>query len=74
MPQICHCAAFAPDGQVLFVGDRNANVHLFSGFSAVFLCKEAGLDAENCGGEAGDEEGGDESGSEEEEEGGSNRK
>ena len=29
----------APDGQVLFVGDRNAHVHPFSGFSAVYLMK-----------------------------------
>ena len=49
VPQICHCAEFAPDGQVLFVGDRNATVHLFSGFSAVFLCKEAGVTEDAAG-------------------------
>ena len=41
VPQICHCATFAPDGQVLLIGDRNSHVHVYSGFSSVFLCKEA---------------------------------
>ena len=41
-PQIITAGVFSPDGAILVLADRSAEVHIFSGFASIYLCEPNG--------------------------------